>query len=152
MLFFLQKKDCLSRNQSAIREAPTVLSRLPSQMAADKPRPLLQPSLCNTASWYITALRLCLTTACRLHISSWWLFVSFVEIRVNDYKTITKITYRLMRLPSASAARRLKSFQKISLSGTLAARFLPSWKSQLSYKTSHTHLLSNFCSNANMII
>ena len=43
--FFLQKKGLLSTHQSAIREAPTVLSRLPSLMAADKPCPLLQPSL-----------------------------------------------------------------------------------------------------------
>ena len=35
----------ISTHQSAIREAPTVFSRLPSLMEADKPCPLLQPSL-----------------------------------------------------------------------------------------------------------
>ena len=38
---YLQK----STAQSAIREAPTVFFRLPRLMAADKPCPLLQPSL-----------------------------------------------------------------------------------------------------------
>ena len=44
MQFFLQK-ELLSTHQSAIREAPTVLSRVPILMAADKPCPQLQPSL-----------------------------------------------------------------------------------------------------------
>ena len=44
MQFFLQK-GLLSTHQSAIREAPTVFSRLPSLMAADKLCPQLQPSL-----------------------------------------------------------------------------------------------------------
>ena len=44
-LVFSTKKGLLSTHQSAIREAPTVFSRLPSLMAADKPCPLLQPSL-----------------------------------------------------------------------------------------------------------
>ena len=43
--FFLQKRTLLSTHQSAITEAPTVFSRLPSLMATDKPCPLLQPSL-----------------------------------------------------------------------------------------------------------
>ena len=42
---FSTKKGLLSTHQSAIREAPTVFSRLPSLMAADKPFPQLQPSL-----------------------------------------------------------------------------------------------------------
>ena len=42
--FFYKKRTLLSTHQSAIREAPTVFSRLPSLMAADKPCPL-QPSL-----------------------------------------------------------------------------------------------------------
>ena len=42
---FFYKKGLLSTHQSAIREAPTIFSRLPSLMAADKPCPLLQPSL-----------------------------------------------------------------------------------------------------------
>ena len=42
---FSTKKGLLSTHQSAIREAPTVFSRLPSLMAADKPCPQLQPSL-----------------------------------------------------------------------------------------------------------
>ena len=36
-----------SKYKSAIREAPTVSSRLPRLMAADKPCPQLQPSLMN---------------------------------------------------------------------------------------------------------
>ena len=43
--FVLQKKRLLSTHQSAIREAPTVFSRLPSLMAAAKPCPQLQHSL-----------------------------------------------------------------------------------------------------------
>ena len=39
------KNGLLSTHQSAIRESPMVFSRLPSLMAADKPCPLLQPSL-----------------------------------------------------------------------------------------------------------
>jgi hypothetical protein len=35
--FFLQKRTAKYTHQSAIREAPTVFSRLPSLMAADKP-------------------------------------------------------------------------------------------------------------------
>ena len=42
---FFYKKGLLSTLQSAIVEAPTVFSRLPSLMADDKPCPLLQPSL-----------------------------------------------------------------------------------------------------------
>ena len=42
---FFYKKGLISTHQSAIREAPTVFSRLPSLMAADKPCPQLQPSL-----------------------------------------------------------------------------------------------------------
>ena len=44
-IVFSTKKELLSTNQSAVREAPTVLSKLPSLMAADKPCLLLQPSL-----------------------------------------------------------------------------------------------------------
>ena len=42
---FFYKKRLFSTHQSAIREAPKVFSRLPSRMAADKPCPVLQPSL-----------------------------------------------------------------------------------------------------------
>jgi hypothetical protein len=42
---FSTKEGRLSTQQSAISEAPTVFSRLPSSMAADKPCPQLQPSL-----------------------------------------------------------------------------------------------------------
>ena len=42
---FSTKKGLLSTHQSAVKEAPTVFSRLPSLMAADKPCLLLQPSL-----------------------------------------------------------------------------------------------------------
>ena len=51
-LVFSTKKGLLSTHQSKIREAPTGFSRLPSLMAADKPCPLLQPSLqCNFKKW-----------------------------------------------------------------------------------------------------
>ena len=47
---FFPKKGLLSTHQSAKREPPTVLYRLPTLMAADKPCPKLQPSLVFNSS------------------------------------------------------------------------------------------------------
>ena len=48
--FFLQKKGLISTHQSAIKEAPTVFSRLPSLMEADKLQPSLHQSQRRTQS------------------------------------------------------------------------------------------------------
>ena len=47
---FFYKERLLSTQQSAISEASTFFSRLPSLMAADKPYPQLQPSLLKGAN------------------------------------------------------------------------------------------------------
>ena len=65
MISFLPKKQILPECKPEWnREAITVFSRLPSLMAADKPCPQLQPSLCGSgqssskSEWFAECIRL----------------------------------------------------------------------------------------------
>ena len=58
--FFLHERDCSWYTPERKRQVPTVFSRLPSLMAADKPCPQLQPSLLLTLCDFFSLPRMLL--------------------------------------------------------------------------------------------